>query len=275
MTFAHPYWLLALLLWGLVPVLDRLAKPRPSTSLPVTHLGMRALRRLPATLPWLSGHGLAIMLLVLSLAGPVWQRSGPVQAEPGVAVVAVPGPGPAGWQDGSHHFSTLVTRLRQRSALLIAASAEAPRLIVPWTDRADALTGLWSAAPAAVSGPDTARAVLMASAKAPKGAWIVVLGGHVGGMGWRAVGATLSQRHQSLAVVAESPSGLPFEPAFAASLYDPDAIAALDYQLIAASQDGTGADLPVPLARWCLLGAVAVLVLNWGWRHGRWRVVAP
>jgi hypothetical protein len=73
----------------------------------------------------------------------------------------------------------------------------------------------------------------------------------------------------------ESPSLLPFKPAFAAELHDPDAIAALDYHLLTITRAGAGAGEPLPLARWCLLAAVAVLVVTWGWRHGRWRVVAP
>jgi hypothetical protein len=275
MSFSHPLWLLGLLLWLVVPVLDRLAKPRPDVALPLTHLGLRGLRRLPASLPWLSAHGLAVMLIVLGLAGPVWQWSGGTRAEPGVAVVAVPGPSPWAWETGGRHYATLIDRLRHRSALAIAAYPGVPRLLVPWTERAEVLAGLWPRTTVPVTGADAAKAALMASAKAPAGSWLVVVGGRAGGPGWRAVGASLERRGQKLAIIQESPADLPFQPAFSASLHDPDAVAALDYQLLSITRDAAGEPEAVPLGQWCVLAAVAVLVLNWGWRYGRWQVVSP
>jgi hypothetical protein len=275
MTFSHPYWLLGLLLWLLVPVLDRLAKPKSASALPLTHLGVRGLRRLPTSLPWLSGHGVAVMAIVLGLAGPIWHAGGPVRSEPGVAVVTVPGPDAISWQVGQRQYDKLVSRLRDRSALAISAYPAAPRLLVPWTERSEVLAGLWPAAALPVTRADAARAALMASAKAPEGAWLVVVGGDAGGRGWQAVRATLTQRRQQLAIIQSKHEALPFEPAFAAGLHDPDAVAALNYRLLGVTKDGRGDGERVPLGRWCLLAAVLVLVLNWGWRQGRWQVVAP
>lgn len=275
MTFTHPAWLLGLALWLLVPLLDRLAKPRPEAALPVPHLGQRGLRRLPVSLPWLSAHGLAVMGIVLGLAGPVWQWSGSGRAEPGVAVVLVPGPTPLAWEAGQRHYQTLVERLRRRSALAIVADHDEPTLLVPWTDRAEALQGLWPGAPVTVSGLDSAKAAMMASAKAPEGAWLVVVGGRAGAPGWRAVGASAARRRQPVAILQESPSDLPFEPAFAANLHDSDAVAALDFHLQSVTRDASGETETVPLGRWCVLAAVLVLLVNWGWRFGRWQVVAP
>ncbi|MBC7541743.1 MAG: hypothetical protein H7338_03340 [Candidatus Sericytochromatia bacterium] len=279
MSVGHPWWLLLLLAWALVPLLDRLARPTVEAALPVAHLGNRGLWRLPAILPWLSAHGLALLLLILALSEPLWSGSDARQVMPAVAVVAAPGPDEASARLGGKRFDEWLDRSVGREFLLVTADRRNPRLVVPLTERSAYGLGLWPAVPPRpLAGEDVAKAVLMASAKAPEGSWIVVIGGPIGGRGWQAAQAAMTGRKQPLALMSSGPVGpapLAVPPAFSTTVDDPDGAGALAYQLASVSRDVERSSDPFSLAFPCLIAALVTLVANWLWRHGRWQVVGP
>lgn len=273
MNMTHPLWLWLLVIWALVPVLDRLARPKASASLPLPQLAQRGLKPLRESLPWLSMHGLAFVLVVFALAGPTLpQRSGWIQ-EPALYVVTVAD------QEGATaaraRFQELNQRFPQRPLGIIAAKPTGPDLLSPLTSSAAAREGLWpTTVPGTISPVHISRALTLASAKAPPGAWLVVIGGQWS-PDWHPAMAMAQSRGQAIALLESRPALGEPDLAYRAAIRDDDAIAGLRWRLEEVSTDRPLLGPPHDLAPYCLAGALVAASLGWLWRQRRWLVTAP
>lgn len=273
MTITQPLWLLLLLAWVLVPLLDHLARPKASAALPLPQLAHRGLVPLRESLPWLSMHGLAFVLVVLALAGPTLaQRQGWVQ-EPPLYVVTVADA--SGGPSAEARFLDLIRRIPDRPLGVVAAKPTGPELLSPLARSTVARDNLWPPnSPADIAPPAIARALMLASAKAPPGAWLVVIGGQWT-PDWRQATAMAQGRQQAIAhLETRSAMGEP-DLAYRATVQDDDAIAGLRFRLEEVTTERPVPGPPHDLAPYCLAGALVAASLGWLWRQRRWLVTAP
>lgn len=273
MTITQPLWLLLLLAWVLVPLLDRLARPKASAALPLPQLAHRGLVPLRVSLPWLSMHGLAFVLVVLALAGPILpQRQGWVQ-EPPLYVVAVADA--KGSPAAEARYLDLIRRIPDRPLGVVAAKPTGPELLSPLSRSTVARENFWPPkSPTDISPPTIARALMLASAKAPPGAWLIVIGGQWT-PDWQQAMAMAQGRQQAIAhLETRSALGEP-ELAYRATVQDDDAIAGLRFRLEEVTSERPVTGPPHDLAPYCLAGALVAASLGWLWRQRRWLVTAP